>query len=195
MELGGKAPNQPQIDWPDPRARGGVAHALLRLKQQVRSELKARDTSAAEIRRAYNAGGAPWAFFSFLKESEFTPQHRQMLLEWIGFWRDVGAEALNKPLAVLLICQVENPSRQDVLMERVFEEFGAEVFDYVSPLARLHEFSLHEVTDWLKHKAVDLRISSDDLDGKLIPDITRKLRGMPALRLKAVDSWLQTLRV
>jgi hypothetical protein len=195
MELGGKAPNQHQIDWPDPCARGGVPHALLRLRQQVRSELKASDASAEGIRNAYNAGVAPWAFFSFLKETEFTAQHRQMLLEWISFWREVGAEALNKPLAVLLIFQVEDPSRRDVLIERVFDEFGADLFDYVSPLSRLHEFPLHEVTDWLKHKARDIAISADDLDGRLIPDANQKLGGTPVLRLKAVESWLQTLQV
>ncbi len=194
VELGGKPPIEKKVDWPDPQDRG-VPLALARLKQQIKSELKARDSSAVEIRKAYNAGVAPWAFFSFLKQGEFTPQHRELLIQWIGFWREVGAEALNKPLAVLLIFQLEAGSRRGVLLEQVFNEFEKEPFDYVSRLTRLHDFPRDDVMDWLQEQAAELAISSDDLNDKLVPDARKNLDGTSTLRLSALENWVQNLQI
>jgi hypothetical protein len=194
IELGGKPPMEKKVDWPDPQDRG-VPHALARLKQQIKSELKARDSSPAEIRKAYNSGVAPWAFFSFLKQAEFTPLHRQLLLEWTGFWREVGAEALNKPLAVLLIFQLEGGAREGALLEQVYNQFEQEPFDHVSRLTRLHDFPREEVMDWLQEKADELAISGDDLNDRLMPDARKNLNGTSTLRLSALENWVQNLQI
>jgi hypothetical protein len=193
IELGGKLPIQKKIDWPDPSR--GVPHALARLKQQVRSELKARDASAAEIRKAYNSGVTPWAFFSVLKESDFTAPHRDLLIEWIGFWREIGAEALNKPLAVFFLFKLEGVSREPVLLEQVFDGFGTKPFDYVNQLTRLHDFSRDDVMDWLVEKAGELGISSEDLNDRLIPDARKNLNSMSGLRLAMLENWIQNLQI
>jgi hypothetical protein len=184
-------PQPKKIDWFDPGEWGGVPYALSGLKQQVKSELKATGASVAEIRQACNEGVTPWAFFSVLKEAEFTSLHRDLLVQWIAFWREVGAETLNTPLAVLLIFELESDSRKDTLLGQVLREFGTGLFDYLRPLPRLHDFSPQDVIDWLGAKKTDLDDDDGDTIDKFVSDAESTLTG--TLKLKTFETWLRSL--
>jgi hypothetical protein len=93
--------------------------------------------SPAEIREAYNTGVAPWAFFSLLKEEEFASQHRELLVAWAEFWRDVGAEPLNKPLAVFLLLQL-NATGQRIRLLGAFGTGQIDCFLFYNPVGVIY---------------------------------------------------------
>jgi hypothetical protein len=189
--LGDNDPQLLKIDWSNPAAWGGVPEALAILKHQVKSELKAIDASPAEIRTRYNKDAIPWAFFSFLKEAELTLLHKNLLREWIAFWREVGDQALSTPLAVLLIFERES-SPPSTFLDELFKEFGEGHFDCVRPIPKLHDFPPFEVVDWFIARKKVLNISDLDLNDKLVP-AARGLKDNPMLRLRTLETWLQSL--
>jgi len=194
-ELGGKLPVQKNIQWPrDANVR--VADVLLRLKQQVKGELRADDASPVNIRKAYNNGVAPFVFHSLIRESTFDHSHRDLLLQWIAFWQDVGAEPLNKPLAVFLLFQLDGAPDPALALARYFAaEFVRSPPAGARALPLLNDFSRDDVTDWLVQKAEELQLSDSDLAMQLLPNIRTAFSVSETLRLARLENWIDKLQM
>ena len=194
-ELGGKLPVQKNVQWPRD-ANVKVADVLLRLKQQVKGEVRADDASPVNIRKAYNNGVAPFVFHSLIRESKFDRSHRELLLQWVAFWRDVGAEPLNKPLAVFLMFQLDGAPDPELALSRYFAtEFADKPPEGARALPLLNEFSRDDVTDWLAQSAQELQLSDDDLAMQLLPNVRSTFGSAETLRLVRLENWIDKLQM
>ena len=193
LEIGKEAAKK-KIEWRDP-VQHGVAFSLSRLVHQVKTELKAKDSSPAAIRKAYNDGVTPWAFFSLLQERDFTPLHRELITAWAHFWREVGAEKLNKPLAVLLLCQSSDTNGPTYLLDQIFKEFGTDALSHMHPLPQLSTFSRDDVKDWLTEKAGELGMHQADIDDRLVPELKKGLSENENHRLATLEAWIDRLSI
>jgi hypothetical protein len=193
LKLDGKPPFGRSVPWPDERGLKVAPNAAL-LKQQVRIVLRARDTSADGIRQAYNNGVAPCFFFSFIKRSVFDQSHHELLVQWADFWREVGSQPLNKPLAVFLLFNLNGQSPANFCLEKFFrDELLISPPDGTRALRLLNEFELQEVTDWLNQKAP--QFPEEDLP-RLRQIIAQSLGKQPGrLRLASLEQCLGSLQM
>lgn len=188
LELGGRLPNLKHIRWPGRKA----PNALARLQQQVKIELRAADSSAGKIRKAYNDGVVPFVFHSDIRNLDFDLSDGDVLVQWIKFWDEVGSEPLNKPLAVFLLLELDGQTQQRVGLTPYFvDNFFAVPQSNAHALNRLNAFSREAVVDWLREKANELALSDDDFALSLLPKVRIGLDAMD-LRLAVLEKWITT---
>lgn len=194
MQIGG-LPDPVKIPWPTRPIRD-QRDALMRLAARAKSGLSASGSSPAEIRQAFNAGVAPFVFFSVIERANFDASHRELFLAWSDFWHSVGAEPLNKPLAVFLLLQLDGATPSDFCLERFFEDDllnsppqGTTVFE------RLEDFPRDDIDDWLRAIARDAGATEDDLNQRLLPKLWRDLPGSAPLRLQQLEEWTLSLPI
>lgn len=189
----GKAPTPIKIYWPD-RALLDVDSELFRLQRQVRNALKS-GPSAGEIAKKFNDHPEPVVFFCSIKRSKFDSSHGSLLSKWIEFWRGIGVERTNKPLAVFLIFELDGASPEDFCLERYFtDELRKRPPGGVKALEQLNDFSPDDVVDWLNQKAAELGISDTEL-GLVVPEVRRSLSSGMSLRLAHLENWMLRLNI
>src|SRR5262249_34879109 len=160
MKLSGRPPVLRHIQWPE---KGG-RDPLSCLKQQVKWVLRAQAATPEMVRKAYNDGITPFVFFTRIRHSEFGKTDAEIPTQWLDFWRNVGSEPLNKPLAVFVIFELELTPDNSFSLTRYFEE----QFILASPastvtLSRLNSFDRDSVIDWLHQTAEELALSDEDI--------------------------------
>jgi hypothetical protein len=191
-----KAPFPKQISWP-----GRLPNILARLKQQVKFALNAADPTPEKVRDAFNKGVAPHVFFSRIKESEFDDAQKSAMLDWIDFWRQVGAEPLNKPLAVFLLFELNasappgGGAHPDLPLTQVFNDLFAAPLETARALTLLHDFSRDEIEDWLDQKIEELGVMDDSISLELRNQIRGTFTEAERLRLARLDHWITNLRL
>lgn len=193
LKIGGKLPVPTHVVWPA-RPLRNVEAERDKLASQVRAPLRAKGLTPEAIREAFNNGVAPWVFFSVIDRRWFDSLHRDLYLSWVQFWRDVGAQPLNKPLAVFLLLRLDGTSCPDMCLDQYFQDdllpnppVGAFV------LERLRDFQRDEIDDWLRANADEIGISEANLFNRILPKLARDLPCGESLRLQQLEEWANNL--
>ena len=195
VKIGGKLPIPVKLPWPD-RPNINVESALQRLQTQVAMELDAGDLTAEEIRRKYNDNANPSVFFSSIARKNFDETHRDLLVKWLAFWNDVGAKALNKPLTIFLLLQLDADPPQNFCLDEFFETtLRQRALDGAHALARLNDFSRNDVDLWLRQRAGDLGMTEEQIDEIVLPAAWEVLPDVGSMRLLALERWVRELRM
>jgi hypothetical protein len=191
MKLNGRPPTIRHIRWPGTN----VPNSLLRLKQQVKWVLRAQDVTPQMVRKAYNDGVTPFVFFTQIGHSEFDQIDREIPLAWLDFWREIGSEPLNKPLAVFILFELEQiPGSSFSLTHYFDEQFIARCPPSTVTLTRLNSFARDAVVDWLVQTAEQLTLAEDDLSLHVLPN-AKSCLAETDLRLALLESWIDNLRI
>jgi hypothetical protein len=193
LKIGGKLPVPTHVVWPA-RPLRKIEEERAKLASQVRAPLRAKGLTPEAIREAFNNGVAPYVFFSVIDRRWFDSLHRDLFLSWVQFWRDVGSQPLNKPLAVFLLLRLDGTSCPDLCLDQYFQDdllpnppVGAFV------LERLRDFHRDEIDDWLRARADELGISEAYLFDRILPKLARDLPSGESLRLQQLEEWANKL--
>jgi hypothetical protein len=187
----GKLPIVTKLHWPSDPNRSPPATTLL-LRQQVKTAVNAGSALPTDIRAAVNNGVAPWIFSVLLEKKFFKLTDVPVLLDFIQFWREVGASGLNKPVVVFLMFQMDDSSANDAHLEHYFEQQLPAIAS--PPLVRLDtlsDFQPEDIRVWLQRIAVDAQLADDTLHEEILPSLWRRFPDQERLRLADVDEWLR----
>jgi hypothetical protein len=186
-----KLPTVNKIQWPsDPYQKPSAT--LLLLQKQVRTVVSAESPLPADIRAAINGGVAPWVFSLTLEKRSFGSGHLGVLLDFVQFWRDVGAAGLNTPVVVFLLLDMAGDPPADFCLREFYDHRLPQLLS--PPLVRLavlNDFPPEDVQTWLQRIADEARVAEDVLDNMIL-DLWKQFPSQSRLRLADVEKWLRT---